>query len=176
MSLENYTHTEVERQIADALNAGDVDGARTLLRGALINQPTAITFFYASRAAVNNIQRVEFLQKAIEIDPFFVPAVNELETIRSATTPTTTPNNHAFSSTSTVSETVPCPRCNGSGTLSNAQCQFCQGVGRVGIEQARLANEQRKVVQGEDKILIFVGLVIFILCCFFMWVASNGGI
>jgi hypothetical protein len=63
--------------IRSAIGHADVDKARELLRDALQN-PTADTYYLASQVALNTSQQVQFLEKAIELDPFHQEAVDAL--------------------------------------------------------------------------------------------------
>jgi hypothetical protein len=60
-------------EIKVALDAGDVDKARQLLPEAL-QEANADTFYLASLAAFDDIQRVDFLEKALKINPFHADA------------------------------------------------------------------------------------------------------
>lgn len=60
------------RQIRSAIQASDHEKARMLLKDALKN-PTAEIFFLASQAALNDQQRETFLEKALDLDPFYKP-------------------------------------------------------------------------------------------------------
>ena len=56
-------------EIKVALDAFDVDTARALLRDAL-READAETYYLASRAALDDHQKQEFLEKAVDLDPF----------------------------------------------------------------------------------------------------------
>ncbi|MEQ8676508.1 MAG: RDD family protein [Aggregatilineales bacterium] len=57
-------------EVRAAINAGDINRARDLLRPHLIDQPTADAYYLAYRVAVNDYQRRKFLNQALELDPF----------------------------------------------------------------------------------------------------------
>lgn len=56
-------------QIKEAIDSFDLPRARQLLRDAL-KEADAETFYLASRAALDDEQKHEFLQKALALDPF----------------------------------------------------------------------------------------------------------
>ena len=62
-----------------ALDSQDVDQARDLLREALKENPSGEIYYLASCAALNEEQRVKFLEQAIEVDPFHKKAHEELQ-------------------------------------------------------------------------------------------------
>ena len=64
----------LETAIREALDAFDLDRARTHLRMAMNDQPTAEIYYLASLAALNDQQRTMFLQKALDLDPFHAHA------------------------------------------------------------------------------------------------------
>ena len=72
--------------IRAAIDSFDLDRARQLLREAFQN-PDAETYFLASRAAIDDDQRVEFLQKAAELDPFHEKARNGLKKLNTSSSP-----------------------------------------------------------------------------------------
>jgi hypothetical protein len=72
--------------IRAAIDSFDLDRARQLLREAFQN-PDAETYFLASRAAIDDDQRVEFLQKAVELDPFHEKARNGLKKLNTSSSP-----------------------------------------------------------------------------------------
>jgi hypothetical protein len=73
-----------------ALNEGRTDEARELLRE-FLKTPDAETFFAASRVAVTDQQKRDFLQKAIELDPFHTQAHKALEAIAKPVSPSVFP-------------------------------------------------------------------------------------
>lgn len=70
--------SELNTEIRNAIDTMNVDQARQLLRDALKN-PDAETYYLASLVALNDKQKQEFLDKAIELDPFFDEAHKELK-------------------------------------------------------------------------------------------------
>src|SRR5690606_34928746 len=66
-------------EIKKALDSFDIDRARELLRQAL-KEADAKTYFLASRAALDDTQKQEFLTKALELDPFHENARKALKT------------------------------------------------------------------------------------------------
>ena len=65
-------------EIRNAVDSGNVDGARQLLRDELTQQPSAEVYYLASKVAINQSQRVIFLQKTIAADPFHEQAHDDL--------------------------------------------------------------------------------------------------
>lgn len=69
-------------KIQQAIDSFQMDAARALLREELADSPGAEAYYLASQAAINHGQRVEFLEKALEIDPAHRMAGDELADIR----------------------------------------------------------------------------------------------
>ncbi len=65
--------------IKNALNNGDKEYAREMLKEKLAKTPTADAWYLASVAATNHTQRSQFLQKALDLDPFHEQASSTLE-------------------------------------------------------------------------------------------------
>jgi hypothetical protein len=63
--------------IRDAIERAEVKKARELLRDALQN-PTADAYYLASQVALGQTQRAEFLEKALELDPFHQQAADQM--------------------------------------------------------------------------------------------------
>ena len=68
--------------IQRALDEFRMDEARALAAEELAEQPSAAAYYLASLAARNHGQRVEFLQKALEIDPEHARASEELRELQ----------------------------------------------------------------------------------------------
>ena len=68
-------------EIRKAIDAFQMERARELVAGALAENPNAETYFLAAQAAINHGQRVEYLRKALESDPEFQAAADELASI-----------------------------------------------------------------------------------------------
>lgn len=66
--------TDTLTQIKTAIGTGDTNTARHLLRDQLKQEPNADLYYYASQVALDNEQKVEFLEKAIALDPFHTEA------------------------------------------------------------------------------------------------------
>lgn len=64
----------LEAAIRAALDSFDLELARSHLRTAMNDQPTAEIYYLASLAALNDQQRTMFLQKALDLDPFHAHA------------------------------------------------------------------------------------------------------
>lgn len=73
--------TDRLNEIQDAIDNFQMDTARQLLREELQANPSADGYFLASQAAQTHGQRVRFLEKAINLDPFHQAAHDELSTI-----------------------------------------------------------------------------------------------
>ena len=69
------------KEIQRALDGFHMDEARALARAQLEEEPSAAAYYLASQAALNHGQRVEYLHKALELDPEFQPAREELNDI-----------------------------------------------------------------------------------------------
>jgi hypothetical protein len=81
------------QEIRDAINNFDVDHARELLRDAM-KSPNAETYYLASMVAFDENQKKNFLEKALEIDPFHEEAyraLNGAQTQAKAASETTPP-------------------------------------------------------------------------------------
>lgn len=76
--------SELNPQIKTALDGFDLNTARQLLREALPNAD-AETYYLASLAAITDDQRLQFLQKANELDPFHEKSVIELNKLKNPT-------------------------------------------------------------------------------------------
>ena len=82
--------------IQTAIDSFQMDRARELLRDELQENPSPEVYFLASQAAVNHGQRVKFLEKTLDLDPFHQAAHDELAMIvppgmKSRTVPETFP-------------------------------------------------------------------------------------
>lgn len=67
--------------IQTAIDNFQMDEARQLLREELQDNPTAEGYYLASQAAQTHGQRIKFLEKTIELDPFHEIAHEELDSI-----------------------------------------------------------------------------------------------
>ena len=65
-------------EIKQAIDSFELEKARNLLRGELQNNPSADVFYLAAQAALNESQRLHFLEKAVNLDPFHEKATLEL--------------------------------------------------------------------------------------------------
>lgn len=65
-------------QIQDAIDRFQMDRARELIGVELDENPSPDAYFLASQAARNHGQRIEYLQMALQLDPEFQPASDEL--------------------------------------------------------------------------------------------------
>ena len=73
--------TERLAAIQRAIDSFRMDEARDLVKDELKEDPSAAAYYLASQAALNHGQRVDYLQKALEIDPEFQAAIDELALI-----------------------------------------------------------------------------------------------
>ena len=69
--------TEIQR----ALDSFQMEEARALAQEEIGENPSAAAFYLASQAALNHGQRVDYLKKALELEPDFGPARDELADI-----------------------------------------------------------------------------------------------
>ncbi len=69
-------------EIQQAIDSFQMDAARALLREELAEDPGADAYYLASQAAINHGQRVEFLEKTLELDPAHPMAREELADIK----------------------------------------------------------------------------------------------
>ncbi len=69
---------EIER----ALDGFRMEDARELVANELAENPSAAAFYLAAQAALNHGQRVEYLEKALELDPAHQEALDELADIK----------------------------------------------------------------------------------------------
>ena len=65
-------------EIQRAIDSFRMEEARALAQEEIDENPSAAAFYLASLAALNHGQRVEFLEKALELDPDFPAARDEL--------------------------------------------------------------------------------------------------
>lgn len=72
------------KEIQTAIDNFQMDEARRLVREELQDNPSADGYYLASQSAANHGQRVQFLEKAIELDPFHQIAHDELSSIMPA--------------------------------------------------------------------------------------------
>jgi hypothetical protein len=84
---------DILSDIRIAIDSFEMERARELLRDAL-KEPTPETYYLASLASLTKKQRVDFLNRAIELDPFYEEATEALATLNEneLTTEKTTPN------------------------------------------------------------------------------------
>ena len=78
-------------EIQRALDGFRMEEARELAAHALEEDPSAAAYYLAAQAALNHGQRVEFLEKALELDPAHREALDELANIRRPDEITTAP-------------------------------------------------------------------------------------
>ncbi len=69
--------SSLNSQIKEAIDLFDIDSARLLLRDAL-KEADAETYYLASKVAIDPQQRIEFLQKSTQLDPFHELSRREL--------------------------------------------------------------------------------------------------
>ncbi len=65
-------------EIQQAIDSFQMERARELVSAELDENPGAAAYYLASQAALNHGQRVEYLQKALEYDPEYQSALDEL--------------------------------------------------------------------------------------------------
>jgi hypothetical protein len=65
-------------EIKTALGVLDIDKARRLIGEALRDNPNAEIYYYAAQVALNKQQKLDFLKKCQELDPFYEPTFREL--------------------------------------------------------------------------------------------------
>lgn len=75
--------SELNVKIKEAIDSFDTDQARELLRDA-IKEADAETYFLASKVALDDDQKQEFLQRAVELDPFHEKAQKAIKQSRNA--------------------------------------------------------------------------------------------
>lgn len=78
--------SSLNAQIREAISAFDVDKARALLRDAL-KEADSETYYLASRVALDDAQKLEFLQKAVAADTFNKEARADLLNLQKAPAP-----------------------------------------------------------------------------------------
>ena len=66
--------SESLEEIQRAIDTFDIEKARGLIRDQLQSDPSADLYFLASQVALNDDQKREFLQKALDLDPFHIKA------------------------------------------------------------------------------------------------------
>ena len=65
-------------EIQQAIDRFRMDEARRLVEEELAENPSAAAYYLASQAALSHGQRLEYLEKAVEFDPAFAEAAEEL--------------------------------------------------------------------------------------------------
>lgn len=75
--------SSLNEQIRQAINSFDTEGARLLLRDAM-KEADAETYYLASKVALDDDQKTEFLKRAVELDPFHEKARAALKAISPA--------------------------------------------------------------------------------------------
>lgn len=73
--------TDKLNEIQNAIDNFQMDEARRLLRKELAENPSADGYYLASQAAKTHGQRVQYLEQALELDPFHQAAHDELANI-----------------------------------------------------------------------------------------------
>ena len=69
-------------EIQRALDGFRMEEARELVAHELEENPSAVAYFLAAQAALNHGQRVEYLEQALELDPGYQAALDELDDIK----------------------------------------------------------------------------------------------
>ncbi len=69
-------------QIRQAIDQGDTERARQLLRDELRSNPSAEAYYLGAQVALNDAQKREFLEKAVALDPFHANAYTELVALK----------------------------------------------------------------------------------------------
>lgn len=69
-------------EIQRALDGFRMEEARELVKRELKENPSADAYFLAAQAALNHGQRVDYLERALELDPAYKPALEELADIK----------------------------------------------------------------------------------------------
>lgn len=77
--------SELNQEIKQAIDRFDVDKARQLLKDAMKNGDGE-TYYLAARVALDEKQKREFLEKAVELDPFHQNAREELQGLSGGST------------------------------------------------------------------------------------------
>lgn len=77
-------------EIQTAIDEMNIARARELLRDAL-SEANGETYYLAARVAIDDEQRLGFLQKSVELDPFNEKAYKELQNLKLKDTPSTPP-------------------------------------------------------------------------------------
>lgn len=96
--------SHLNEQIKVAIDGGNTEQARTLLRDAM-PEANAETYFLASQVALSEKQKQDFLNKAIELDPFYEEARAMLK--RSAQTPAPVSPQSPLPQSAPVAEAMP---------------------------------------------------------------------
>ena len=68
-------------EIQDALDRFQMERARELAALEVSENPSAEAYYLASQAAIKHGQRVELLQKALELDPSYQPALDDMANV-----------------------------------------------------------------------------------------------
>lgn len=70
-------NSDLTTAIRDAIDAFDFEQARKLLKEAL-KEPSAEIYYLASQVALDEVQKNRFLEKSLDLDPFYTPASRDL--------------------------------------------------------------------------------------------------
>jgi uncharacterized RDD family membrane protein YckC len=70
-------------QIKQAIAQGNTERARQLLREELRSNPSADAYYLGAQVALDAAQKREFLEKAVELDPFHAAAHEQLTALKS---------------------------------------------------------------------------------------------
>jgi len=123
-----------EIPIQNAIERGDLDFARDLLRQAMQEEPhLAQVWYLAAQAAANDAQRKHFLQQAVERDPLHHKAANELDALENPTAQarTTAINEPAMSASPTAS---PATQTSSTTDTAHDYADFTQRLGAFVID------------------------------------------
>ena len=71
-------------EIQRAIDGFRMEEARTLVAREIEENPSAAAYYLAAQAALSHGQRVDYLEKALELDPTFQDALDELADIQAA--------------------------------------------------------------------------------------------
>lgn len=89
-------------EVRSAIDNFDFDRARELLRNELASNPNAESYYFASLVALNDEQKINFLTKAVDKDPFHLAATSALAKLQPKANTTTSSDLGAETKTPTL--------------------------------------------------------------------------
>jgi uncharacterized RDD family membrane protein YckC len=129
------------REVRNAIGLGHMETARQLLRPILNENPSAEAYFLASKVALDDEQREDFLRQALELDPYYQPAADALSG------KTTKPKNTEFQGYDAMAERF---------GASDSQSSTYQGSFSAGISPSSKQGEYYELADSGQRLFAFI--------------------